>query len=53
MARTEVDEAVAAKERAEAGQGQKDGTGGRGLNGHISSALAQEHKKDDELRNAV
>lgn len=48
MTLTEVDEAVAAKERAEAGQ--KDGTGGRGLNGHISSALADEHKKDGQLR---
>lgn len=41
----EVDEAVA---------GQKqDGTGGRGANGFISSALAEEHKKDEVVRNAV
>lgn len=42
VANAEVDNAVAAKERAE----RADGTGGRGLNGHISSALAEEHRKD-------
>ncbi|KAM0723554.1 hypothetical protein Q7P37_000541 [Cladosporium fusiforme] len=41
----DVDEAVA---------GQKqDGTGGRGLNGNISSALAEEHKKDEVVKSAV
>lgn len=42
----EVDEAVAA-------EAKQDGTGGRGANGFISSALAEEHKKDDVMRNAV
>ena len=41
----EVDEAVAAQ--------QQDGTGGRGANGHITQALAEEHKKDETLKNAV
>lgn len=41
----EVDEAVA--------EAKQDGTGGRGANGFISSALAQEHKKDEVVRNAV
>ena len=37
--RAEVDDAVA--------EARQDGTGGRGANGFISSALAEEHKKDD------
>lgn len=41
----EVDEAVAAA--------QTDGTGGRGVNGHITTALEEQHKKDEELRNAA
>lgn len=41
----EVDEAVA--------EAKQDGTGGRGANGFISSALAEEHKKDEVVRNAV
>ena len=41
----EVDEAVAAEER--------DGTGGRGANGHITKALEDEQHKDEELKNAV
>ena len=36
----EVDEAVAASEK------QKDGTGGRGANGHITNALNEEIKKN-------
>lgn len=46
----EVDEAVAARARAEeaGASGKRDGTGGRGLNGHIASALAEEHRKDGE-----
>ncbi|KAK0265030.1 hypothetical protein LTS09_001439 [Friedmanniomyces endolithicus] len=36
----EVDDAVASAE-------QRDGTGGRGANGHISMALAEEQGKDD------
>lgn len=33
---------------------RKDGTGGRGANGHISKALEQEQGKSEEvLRNAV
>ena len=41
----EVDAAVA--------ETKPDGTGGRGANGFISSALADEHKKDEVLKNAV
>jgi hypothetical protein len=41
----EVDEAVA--------EAKKDGTGGRGANGSISSALAEEHKKDEVIKSAV
>jgi len=41
----EVDEAVA--------EAKQDGTGGRGANGHISSALAEEHKKDEVIESAV
>ena len=41
----EVDEAVA--------EARKDGTGGRGANGAISSALAEEHKKDEVIESAV
>lgn len=41
----EVDEAVAAQ--------QQDGTRGRGANGHITSALLDEQKKDETIRNAV
>lgn len=36
----EVDEAVAASEE------RKDGTGGRGANGHITNALNEEIKKN-------
>jgi hypothetical protein len=41
----EVDEAVA--------EAKQDGTGGRGANGTISSALAEEHKKDEVIKSAV
>lgn len=41
---TEVDERVAAA--------HADGTGGRGANGHITSALEEQHRKDEEFRNA-
>jgi hypothetical protein len=41
----EVDEAVA--------EAKQDGTGGRGANGVISSALAEEHKKDEVIESAV
>jgi len=41
----EVDEAVA--------ESQRDGTGGRGANGHISAALKEEHAKDEVVRNAI
>ena len=41
----EVDEAVA--------EAKQDGTGGRGANGVISSALAEEHKKDEVMKSAV
>lgn len=41
----EVDAAVA--------ETKPDGTGGRSTNGFIGSALADEHKKDDVLKNAV
>lgn len=45
MLSAEVDEAVA--------EARRDGTGGRGANGHISAALKEEHAKDDIVRNAV
>lgn len=41
----EVDEAVA--------EARQDGTGGRGASGAISSALAEEHKKDEVMKSAV
>jgi hypothetical protein len=40
-----VDEAVAAT--------GIDGTGGRGVNGHISKILEDERKKDEQLKSAV
>ncbi|KAK3679639.1 hypothetical protein LTR78_000014 [Recurvomyces mirabilis] len=43
----EVDDAVASAEN------RKDGTGGRGANGHITTALEAEQAKDDVVRNAV
>lgn len=42
----EVDEAVAASDS------QTDGTGGRGANGHITTAL-EGSRKDDVVKNAV
>ena len=42
----EVDAAVAAAEK----EGKEDGTGGRGVNGHIGRALNEEHKKDEEAK---
>jgi gamma-glutamylcyclotransferase (GGCT)/AIG2-like uncharacterized protein YtfP len=44
----EVDEAVAAAQQ----QG-RDGTGGRGANGHITHALTAEQEKADPLKSAV
>lgn len=41
----EVDDAVA--------EAKQDGTGGRGANGFISSALADEHRKDGVSKNAT
>ncbi|KAK5119892.1 hypothetical protein LTR85_007218 [Meristemomyces frigidus] len=41
----EVDEAFGAH--------QQDGTGGRGANGHITSALLKEQKKDEVVKSAV
>ena len=46
----EVDEAVKESETQER---HRDGTGGRGLNGHISNALVKEDKKQQVLKSAV
>jgi hypothetical protein len=34
-------------------EAKQDGTGGRGANGFISGALAEEHKKDEVMKSAV
>ena len=43
-----MDDAVAAQQSE-----GRDGTGGRGANGHITNALKEEQKKDETLRNAA
>lgn len=50
----DVDQAVEAQEQQQQ-QGSVDGTGGRGLNGHIGEALRaeQEKPKEDPLKSAV
>jgi hypothetical protein len=46
-------DAFIAEVDAAVGEAKQDGTGGRGTNGFISGALAEEHKKDEVMKSAV